>query len=134
MRTRIVVGALVVLLPLAVGCADPEKDRKIAALEKQMAGLEQMVADLEQQAEKIKADAQQPPTGGNKCGAELAACRERLVQCEQDPFKGGKYFVAEEGAAPATGSAGPELKDPFDKARPKPAPAGEVVDPFKKGD
>ena len=133
MGTRIIVSAFVVALALAAGCADPEKDRKIAALEQQMAELEQMVADLEKQAADIKAEAEQPAAGGNKCGAELAACRERLVQCEQDPFKGGKYFVAADGTPEQAGGA-PAPKDPFAGAPPSPPPSGEVKDPFAKGD
>ena len=98
MATRIIVIVLGLLLPLAIGCADPEKDRKIAELEKQMGELEQMVADLEKQAAAIKEDAEQPISGAGKCGAELATCRGRLVACEQDPFKGGRYFDADGSA------------------------------------
>lgn len=134
MGERIFVCVLAALTALAAGCADPEKDRKIAELEKQMGELEQMVADLEQQAAAIKADAERAPAAGSQCGAELAACRERLVTCEQDPFKGGKYFVADENAKGEAAGAGPEVKDPFAKAQPASAPAGEVKDPFKQGD
>jgi len=104
MATRILVTMLALLLPLVVGCADPEKDKKIAELEQQMGELEQMVAELEKQAATIKADAEAPAPAADGCGAELAACKERLVACEQDPFKGGKYFDAE-SAGKAKGKA-----------------------------
>lgn len=29
---------------------------------------------------------------------KLEACRERLRACEQDPFKGGKYFTGDAGS------------------------------------
>jgi hypothetical protein len=107
-----------------------EKDKQIVELQGKVTELEQKVTELEGAATATEAPAASKPGGPSP--ATLGACLERLKACEQDPFKGPKYFSPEKVEPDKGGGkkVPADLIDPF-AGKDKPPPAkGAIVDPF----
>ena len=141
MGTRCWSMAITLVVAWAISACDDADAREAAAradeLERRVAELTEQIEALETERERdagsVEAEGETADAPEERCrdlAARLAACRERLERCEQDPFKGGKYFTAE-GGAPAPSKKDGVL-DPFAGERPRPAadPA-PVEDPFE---
>lgn len=110
------------LAGVALGCDDHADEARIEMLQeraeeqnRQIAEQQQRILQLEQHLQERDADA--------SISERLHGCEQRLRVCEQDPFKGGKYFA--DGAA---GNAGARATGGVPSVAGEGASAGSAAD------